>query len=209
MDTPHEHYHYPNQMARIIFLASEEILGQNGMKVISHLAGLSEFLDHYPPNNQKLEFSFEQVSRLQSALEESYGYHGWRGVALRIGRACFQHVLREYGPTFGLTDIAFRLLPLRAKLKIGTGAFAEIFNRYTDQRVHLEDAGSLLLWQIERCPLCWERHSDRPACQMAVGLIQESLHWASGGKFFDVQESNCIAKGDPNCTIVIDKTPTS
>ena len=200
-------YYYPNRMGRIIFLAMEEILGQNGVNVILNLAGLSEFIDHYPPNNQDQDFPFRHVSRMLSAIEDYYGPHGGRGVALRIGRACFQHGLREYGPLAGLTDLAFRLLPLQTKIKVGANAFADIFNEFSDQQVSLEDKDQTLLWHIERCPVCWDRHTSAPSCQMAVGLLQDALYWVSGGKFFDVEEINCIANGDSKCTIAIDKNP--
>jgi hypothetical protein len=202
-------YFYPNRMGRIIFLAMEEILGQNGVNVILNLAGLSEFIDHYPPNNQSQDFSFQYVSRLQTAIENYYGPHGGRGVTLRVGRACFQHGLREYGPLAGFTDLAFRLLPLQTKLRVGANAFADIFNKYSDQQVRLEDLGQTLLWHIERCPLCWDRRTDVPSCQMAVGLLQDALYWVSGGKFFNVEEIHCVANGDPACTIAIDKIPMS
>jgi predicted hydrocarbon binding protein len=196
-------------MGRIILLATEEILGRNGTNAILNLAGLSDFIENYPPNNPNPEFSFEYISRLQNALEDFYGPRGGRGVALRIGRASFQHVLREYGHLLGLTDVAFRLLPLGAKLKIGASAFADIFNKHTDQRVKVEDKGKNLLWHIERCPYCWEQHSNNTACHMAVGLIQEALYWVSGGRTFNVEETQCMAKGDLTCTIVIEKTPMS
>jgi predicted hydrocarbon binding protein len=50
---------------------------------------------------------------------------------------------------------------------------------------------------------------DDPACHLAVGLLQESLYWVSGGKIFNVQETHCIARGDPACTIAIGMTPIS
>jgi predicted hydrocarbon binding protein len=209
MDTSGSVYFYPNRMGRIIFLAIEEILGRNGVNRVLNIAGLPQFIDHYPPNNHNLEFSFHYLSRLQNAIEEFYGPHGGRGVALRIGRASFQHGLREYGALLGFTDMAFRLLPLSAKLKIGSSAFADIFNKYSDQRVRLEDREGTLLWHIERCPLCWERHSDSASCQMAAGLLQEALYWVSGGKYFRVEEVHCIANGDATCTFAIDKVPMS
>ncbi|HEY3310914.1 MAG TPA: 4-vinyl reductase [Anaerolineales bacterium] len=209
MDKRGKGYFFPNRLGRIIFLSAEEILGQNGVNAVLNLGGLAEFIDNYPPANQKMVFSFETISRLQTTLDDFYGPRGGRGVALRIGRACFQHMLREYGPLFGLTDLAFRLLPLGTRLKMGASAFADIFNRYTDQKVRLEDKGKTLLWHIECCPFCWERQSSSPACQFAVGLLQEAMYWASGGKYFIVEESQCIAKSDPTCTIVIEKTPMS
>jgi predicted hydrocarbon binding protein len=38
-----------------------------------------------------------------------------------------------------------------------------------------------------------------------VGLLQEALYWVSGGKFYDVEEQDCIAMGDAACVIIIDK----
>lgn len=202
-------YFYPNRMGRIIFLALEEILGQSGVNVILNLAELSEFIGHYPPNNSNRDFSFQSISRLQAALEEFYGPHGGRGVALRVGRACFQSGLREYGPLMGLTDLAFRLMPLQTRLKVGANALAEIFNQQTDQQVRLEDKERVILWQIERCPFCWNRQTEGVVCQMAVGLLQEALYWVSGGKYFSIDEISCMANGASTCTIAINKTPMS
>jgi predicted hydrocarbon binding protein len=196
-------------MGRIVLLALEEILGGTGVNTALNRASLSDFIGNYPPDNQNLEFPFQSLSRLQSVLDDMYGPRGGRGVALRTGRACFQYGLREFGPLFGLTDLTFRLLPLQTKLKMGANAFADIFNKYSDQRVRLEDKDGSILWYIERCPLCWERQVDSPSCHMAVGVLQEALYWVSGGKYFNVEETYCIARGDPACTIVIDKMPMS
>jgi predicted hydrocarbon binding protein len=103
--------------------------------------------------------------------------------------------------------MAFRLLPLSAKVPAGAKAFAELFNNLTDQQVRVEEEGGKLLWHIDRCPLCWERHAQEPVCHLAVGLLQEALYWLSGGKVFNVEEQTCIASGDATCTIVIDQSP--
>jgi predicted hydrocarbon binding protein len=150
---------------------------------------------------------FETISRLQSVLEEVYGPRAGRGIALRSGRACFHYGLRDFGPLTGLTDLAFRLLPLPAKLNLGSRSFAELFNKYSDQHVQLEQDGERIFWNIDRCPVCWERRSNDPVCHLAVGVLQEALYWASGGRFFNVEETRCIARGDPCCSIMIDKTP--
>jgi predicted hydrocarbon binding protein len=209
MAVPDQLYFYPNHMGRIILLSLEEIVSRSGVNAILNLAGLSDLINNYPPHNQELGVSFQAISHLQVALEDMYGPRGGRGVALRVGRAGFQYGLREFGPLFGLTDLSFRLLPLPAKLKMGANAFAEVFNKYSDQRVTLEDQNQRLLWHIERCPLCWGRHTETPCCHMAVGVLQEALYWLSGGKYFSVEEIHCTASGDSKCTIAIDKTPMS
>lgn len=201
-------YHYPNQMARILLLSGDEILGQAGMSaVLNAIPGGSRFVENYPPANTNLEFPFELVAGLQASLELIYGPHGGRGLSMRMGRTSFQHGLSEFGPLFGLTDLAFRLLPLKTKLRVGANAFAEIFNKHSDQRVRIEDRDTQLYWHIERCPVCWGRKTEAPACHLAVGLLQEALYWVSGGKMFNVEETQCCAVGDSQCSILIDKTP--
>lgn len=200
-------FFYPNQMGRIILLSMEEVMGRNGVHAVLKLASLSSLIDNYPPDDRKREFSFATVSNLTEILEQVYGPHGGRGLALRIGRACFNNGIRQYGTQMGLTEMAFRLLPLPAKVSAGAKAFAELFNSFTDQKVRLEDENGKIYWHIERCPLCWERHAHEPVCHLAVGLLQEALYWLSGGKVFHVEEVTCVATGDETCTIVIDKSP--
>ena len=142
-------------------------------------------------------------------LEQVYGPHGGRGLSLRIGRACFNNGVRIYGSQMGITEMAFRLLPLPAKVTAGANAFAELFNKFTDQKVRVDDQGDRIFWQIEQCPLCWERKASEPVCHLAVGLLQEALYWLSGGKVFNVEEQTCIAAGDKKCSIMIERSPIS
>jgi len=202
-------YHYPNRMGRIILLSMEEVMGKNGVNALLKLASLPSLIENYPSDTAEPAFAFSTVSNLTEMLEQAYGPHGGRGLALRIGRACFNYGVRQYSTQLGLTQMAFRLLPLPSKLHAGASAFAELFNNFTDQRVRVEEEGGTILWHIERCPLCWERKAQDPVCHLAVGLLQEALYWLSGGKVFNVEEKTCIAAGDPTCTIVIDQSPLS
>ncbi len=201
--------YYPNRVGRVVIQAHQEILGRSGLNAVLNLAGFPEFIDQHPANNQNRNFPTHFSSRMQKAIEEFYGPRGGRGVSLRIGRACFQYGLREYGHMLGLTETAFRLMPMNARLKIGSTAFAEVLNKNTGQHLRMEDKETDLICHIERCHLCMDRHSDEAACQLLVGLLQEAMIWLSGGKFFHVEETNCIARGDAVCTIVINKTPMS
>ena len=202
-------FFYPRKMGKIILLGMEEVMGVNAGNDLLRLAPLENFVQNIPQVDAERAFSFETVSLMQSTLELAYGPRGGRGLALRIGRACFKYGLKEYGSMLGLTEIAFRLLPMPAKLHTGAKAFADLFNKHTDQKVRVEEKDNKIFWHIERCPLCWERKAEEPICHLAVGLLQEALYWVSGGKLFDVEETACIARGDSTCTIVIDQTPFS
>lgn len=200
-------FHYPNRMGRIMLESMEEVMGRNGLLNVLTLARQPQLSGNYPPANLEREFSFETISTLQEKMEQAYGPRGGRGLAQRVGRVCFKYGLRDFGDSMGLTETAFRLLPMRTKLHTAGRALVELFNKHTDQRVRLDVADGKLLWQIERCPLCWGRHADDAVCHLAVGLLQESLYWLSSGKIFRVEETQCTARGDSACTIEIHSTP--
>ena len=214
-------FFYPQSMGRILLRSMEEVLGAEGLSSVLKTA--DSLIRERDPQARSLTllmtdgqagggdsiFSFTVLSRLLESLEHAYGPRGGQGMSLRIGRACSRYGLREFGSTLGLTTTAFRLLPLPAKFKTAARALADLFNSRTDQHVRVEEQEGSLLWQIERCPLCWERHTDEPICHLAVGLAQEALSWFSGGKIFNVEEIACVARGDPTCTLQIDKVPIS
>src|SRR5258708_15816360 len=98
-------YYYPERMGRVILLAMEEVLGHDGAKAILQLASLGAYLDHYPTGSADKTFSFTDLGRLNEALDQAFGPQGGHGTAMRIGRACFQYGLREYGMQLGVTQI--------------------------------------------------------------------------------------------------------
>lgn len=200
-------FHYPNKMGRIVLLSLEEILGHTGINAVLNLAGLPHLINNYPPNTFDRGFRFDELGRIHETLDTLYGPHSGRGLALRAGRACFKYGLREFGSMMGVSDLAFRLLPLKMKIKAGGEALAAIFNQYSDQVVRQEETPDLFRWHIERCAVCWGRETDSPCCHMAVGVLQESLYWVSTGRHFKVEEVACIAQGDSSCIIQITREP--
>jgi hypothetical protein len=201
------HYHFPNKMGRIMLLALEEVVGRASMETILTMARMEERLEEYPPNDFALEFSFDELARMQQALEELYGPLSGRGMARRVGRACFTMGVQDMRPMLGLADLVFRILPLRLRLKVGFEVLAHIFARYSDHKVHVEEEARYFRWVAERCGMCWGRRSEAPCCHLSVGLLEETLHWLTGGASFYIEEVACIAAGDPVCTILIGKRP--
>lgn len=200
-------FFYPNKFARITIEALEEVMGKNGLNAILHLADLSDIINNYPPDNLEKEFDFAYFTALCVALEEMYGPRGGRGLALRAGRATFADALRGFGALAGVGDLAFKVLPLAAKLKIGLPAMANIFTQFSDQISNVREDGDKYVYTLERCPMCWNRKSDRAVCFVGQGLLQEGLRWVSGGHEFKVDISDCIAKGDEMGRYIIYKEP--
>jgi predicted hydrocarbon binding protein len=199
--------YYPNRMGRIILTAMEDVMGRHGVNATLHLAGLHHLVDQYPPNDLQPGFGFEELAAIQATLDDLFGKRAGRGLAHRTGRETFKYALSEFMPVMGIADLAFRPLHLGLKLRIGLQVFAETFNKFTDQIVVLDDEHDRHIWSITQCPVCWKRMSQEPCCQLAVGLLHESLSWVSNGRKFVVWEESCIAVGDPACTIHILKAP--
>lgn len=200
-------YYYPNKMGRIFLLALEDVMGKNGVSAILNLAGLEAYIDNYPPDNLDKQVDFADISAILNALEQTYGPRGGRSLSLRAGRALFAHGLRNFGALAGAGDLAFKVLPLDTKLKIGVPAIARIFNTVTDQISNVSDHGDHYIYTLERCSMCWDRTTDKPCCHVAVGIIQEALKWVSGGKEFKIDMVSCMGCGDDIGRLKIYKEP--
>jgi predicted hydrocarbon binding protein len=206
---PKSGLYYPNKIARLALTALEEVMGKNGLNAILNLAGLTHLLVDLPPNNLERGFDFADFSSLNGALEEMYGPRGGRGLAQRAGRAVFKEGLRNFGALAGAGDLAFKILPLSTKLRIGIPAMAKIFSTTSDQLSTVQEKDDHFLYTIHRCPVCYGRQTDKPCCHIATGLLQEGLRWVSGGREFKVVEVACIANGEKTCDFVIYKDPVS
>ena len=132
-------FYYPNKGGRISLIALEEVMGKNGINAVLNMAKLGHFIDDYPPDDLKREFDFADFGALNQALEDMYGPRGARGLGLRMGRASFAHVIRDFGSMVGMADLAFKVLPLSTKLKVGIRAMAETFTKISDQTSRVEE----------------------------------------------------------------------
>lgn len=204
---PESGYYYPNKMGRILLMSMEEVMGRNGLNALLNLIDLRRYIQELPPDNLERQFDFSHISNLNKGLDEIYGPRGGRGLALRGGRAIFARGLRQFGALAGVSDLAFKVLPLKTKLKIGVPAVARIFTQFSDQTSRVEEFDDHFLYYIDRCSMCWGRTTDRPICFIAVGILQETLRWVSGGLEFRVDELECIAMGGSACVFKIDKEP--
>jgi predicted hydrocarbon binding protein len=198
-----------DRMGRIILLGMEEIIGSIEFDAVINQAARSEGLEPDLPNTRKLDFSFEMLPQLQACLEQAYGLPAGRGLAIRSGRACFRHILREFGAEMGLTGLEYRLLSLPNRIKVSALALAELFNRHTGLHVDFGMDDDHIHWIIQGEPVNGGKCNGKSTCHLTFGLLQEALAWSSGGKIYRMEETRCTARGDPCCTIQVWKNPIS
>jgi len=201
-------FYYPNKFARMYLEAIEAVLGGEELAQILDLAGIPQLIKHRPPDNLQLQFDFSHLTALHIAFEERLGESQGRATARAVGRAVFAAGLRNFGDLTGVTQPAFQKLPLHDKLTLALPAMAHVMMQFSDQisQAYPFDQETFR-YTLERCPMCWMRYTDTPACQAGQGLLEEGLRWLSGGKTFRVEIEACVAAGDEMGRYIIYKEP--
>lgn len=201
-------YYYPNRLALACFNALIEVMGKNGFNAMLNLAHLGGFIHNYPQDDLEKGLDFADFSAIQMTMEEMYGVEGGQLFLKRAGKATFQHALCQHGALAGVSNPAFRNLPLQMQLHIGLQALARIMTAVSDQCTTVEESDAEIKYIIHRCPHCWERgQAGKPVCSFETGVLEEGLKYFSGGLEFQVSESRCKAMGQPACEYTILKQP--
>jgi predicted hydrocarbon binding protein len=197
--------YYLNKLVYIYVTSIEQTIGSEAMRAVFELAGVPQ--KYYPPpNNFAKEFDFAYFGAICGAIDQMYG-RGGRGLTIHAGRVSFAEGLAEFGALIGGSELAFKAIPLAAKMRVGLKAMAETFTKFSDQPTSVEEAGEHFVYTIHKCPVCWGRASRNPICHTATGIIEAGVEWVSGGKTFRVDEVACHAVGDEACVFHIQKEP--
>lgn len=202
--SPARHTCYPDRMGKMFLSAVDEVLGLSERQT---LFASSAAAQRRKKGDDSFGLTLEQITRFQAVLLRSSGERAGRGLSHRIGRSFSKYLLQGLGVELGLESTDFRLLPSRKRIRTGLGLLARAFNENTDQKVRLVEGDGRLLWSVDPCPFCLQTVDGQAYCDWMVGFIQEALSWLSGGKYYQVKEEKCIARGSGKCTIGIDPTP--
>ncbi len=200
-------YFLANRLGRVLLESLEETIGRNGLNALLNLTGWGAYIENPPPNDLALGFDLATASNLNRAMEVIYGPRGARGLALRSGRAMYDRVAAVFDVPTGFNELAFRLLPLQTRLKIGIPALARLLTQHSDQTHRVADHGAYYDYSIDRCAVCWGREAKSPLCHLNAGLLQEALSAFGKGQEFQVVQTECRAVGAPACVFRITKEP--
>ena len=198
-------YDFPNRISRIILVSLRDVLGENGMSSVLNTGRLAHWINVDPPVDFEAGLTFREVGDLFEALEGIYGVRGGEKHARQAGHESFKYWIKGFGSAVGLADFTLRFFPLGMRIRLGIETLAGIFNHYTALQVALGESNDVYFFTIEPAGFCWGRQTEKPACGFIVGLLEEVLFWLGRGRLFDVEETSCIACGDPICTFNIRK----
>lgn len=198
-----EETYIPNRFGRFLLMALEQSLGTPGFQAVLGRTGLRH-LAIYPANNLERGFPIGLVPRLMATLEEMYGVGKGRELAFQTGRSCSHLGISDFGILADAVEWLFPLLPSLTRARIGLEVLAEMFNRFADGNIQVRKQGDHFLWVVERCGVCQGRTSSSPCCHLLAGLLQETVHWATGKDSVKVTEVACAAAGGPHCVMEIE-----
>jgi predicted hydrocarbon binding protein len=196
-----------NALMRQALVAIEEVMGKNGLTSVLRTSHLEQYIDHLPPDDLDPAINASDYARLNEAIENFYG-RGGRGILHRIGKASFEYGVREQSALFGLAGVALKVLPTKARIRFILGRMASVVKKANPQlRIDVEETDNGFAYVAYVCSLCYGRHSDKPVCHLYVGSIGEGVRWVTG-QVYQVQETHCMAKGDPYCRFEVTEAKT-
>ncbi len=201
-------YFISNTLANKTLIACEEILGNGGVHSVLNHAHLPHLIEHYPPDNLDKTFPYSDYAAIMTALEDVYGKRGGKIMGICIGRVVSRTMIENFGLMLGVSDPAFKALPLAVRVGLVLIALSKVLGQVTDLVPVVKEHIDSFDFVVSRCPICWKRHGENiPVCFSYIGLLQGLLNWVSDGQEFDVEETACCAVGDASCVFRVSKTP--
>jgi len=197
-----------NAALRTLFLAIEQVMGQNGIKAVLNFGGLKRFIANYPPNNLSEDVNYADYGEAQQAVEDFYGPRGARAFMLRIGRATFRYALEEQPAILGLAGLALKLLPPETRMKLILRRMAQGAGQTLNMPVEVEEQPDNFVYVVKDCPCRFRKRNLKTACcYVSVGGLMEAMRWATGAEHM-VTEFACINIGDDACRYRVEKKVT-
>lgn len=201
---------FPTRPTRIILKAFEQVLGKNDWNGILNLADLGFLIDHPKFETQECKFALEDLAAIHSALEQIYGRHGERSVALRAGKETFQLFVSRFGLLSRIVGLISRIIPPKNRIRFCLNVLVKKTASYLDSPLTIKEEEESFVLTFSHCPFCRGRAGiETPVCHFITGFLQGLMQWIGGGKEFRINETKCCATSEPVCEFTILTDPIS
>ncbi len=203
----------PSLLLNILFTQVDETMGRRSLIMLLRHAGLAEYIDQLPPMDDTPSITVDQYSLLLANIYEIFGAQGSRPIFLRGGRLGAAELRRQRPAQFVVSGIALKLLPVNKRMQRVLESLMEQGTEMYGATYRIEEQDEAFVLDLTNCPYCAEitrRRSaqnvpiTKPVCHIPVAILAEMMEWATGSKHL-VEESACIAMGDPTCRFRVGK----
>jgi len=195
----------PNQLLHVALVTAEDIAGKHGLNSILNYAGLQEFIDNYPPYDYEMTHHNMVFIKLVTGIIGVFGEKGARPILFRGGIRAFEILHEQFPAMFAMEGIeAHDKTPERL-----FDEYKRIYQAAVDASVHIHgdiykfyDCPEGAALEIAPCHWCLNLKTEKPICFVQSG-IQQGFARAILGQTITIEETHCIAAGDPMCKFVI------
>lgn len=198
-----------NLTVRLWLETIEDIVGTNGLKTILNYAGLQKYINRFPPDNDNLEVSLEDLRTLHSCLIELFGSKGSLALRRRIGREVIRKAIEKRPGVATALKIATKFLSETRKMRFILEKFLEESRKRAPQAdesyLRLVEEEDYFLVIQKDCIECEGMTSSTPVCGHIVGELQYFVEWITEHEH-KVEEIECRAAGYPADVFRIEKT---
>ncbi len=203
----------PSLLLSILFAQVDEMMGRRSLIMLLRQAGLSGYIDNIPPMDDSPSITIDEYSELLANIYEIFGARGARPIFLRGGRLGAAELRRQRPAQFAVGGMALKLLPTAKRMQIVLDMLSDQGEDMYGATYHLEEQPDAFFLEIGDCPYCaaiTRRHVaqnkpiSKPVCHIPAAILAEMMEWATDQKHL-VEETACIAMGDPACRFRVSK----
>jgi bacteriochlorophyll 4-vinyl reductase len=195
-----------NSIMRLALRATEATLGPSGLYAILRMAGLENYIEQPPRNDNQLDTPGTDLSALLVAILHMYGENATRGLFRRWGLLFGQGGV-ESRPTAKLLKPMLTFLPLNRRVATLLETLVRESDAARGEALHtVTETDDAFVLVFNDCLYCYGLRTNEPICLTIVGTLEAVLKWGTG-RDYTVVETTCTARGDEACTFVIDKRP--
>jgi predicted hydrocarbon binding protein len=196
-----EPYQLPVRFFRLFLETLNHEIGADTLSMVLEMGDLPpELADPQVASRFTGCSAAEAYARIQKALRVYYG-RGARGTLVRIGRLLWGRLLENGSFQEKAQAQLIRSLPATLRRKQTLELLARFMrDKARGISVHTLDLDLLLVDQASTVTL--DQKETGVICTVTLGLIEESLFWATGRET-DVEETSCRATGSNTCEFKI------
>ncbi|MBN1976120.1 MAG: 4-vinyl reductase [Anaerolineae bacterium] len=203
----------PNLLLHVVFQQVSDLMGEKSLAMLLRQSSLSTYIDNPPSADESPAITVQEYSSLLAQIYELFGPRGSRAIFAQGGRKGGQELRRLHPTRYNLAGAALKLLPENKRIELILQKVEEEGTALYGNPHHLREEDDAFYMEIHACPYCAEiaRRAreggpdvSHPVCHIATAVYQEMVEWGTGHSH-PVQETACIALGDPVCVFRVAK----
>jgi predicted hydrocarbon binding protein len=179
----------------------QSITGPNGLKSILNYAGLQQYIDNFPPDNDEREIPVEELQKLDNALQVLFGGKGARALQLKVGWEFARTAIGKRPGIEKAVKLAARLLPESKKMRLVLERWGEEIEKREPSdvyhpRVEVQEKDDCFIFTDKDQYSREGVRSETPSCNGYVGILGYLMEWITGHNH-EVEEIECRGMGNP------------